>query len=342
MSKPLNLGVIGGGRIGKMHAEHILSAIPGVTLTAVADPLADNLGDWAAQVGVPRLTKDHMDLVRDPEIDAIVICSPTETHAPFIIDCARAGKHILCEKPISFDIGKTREALRTVEEAGVKLQIGFNRRFDSNAQKIRRAVTDGRVGDPQIVRITSRDPAIPPASYVQVSGGIFVDMMIHDFDMARFVTGDEVVQVYAGGACLIDPLFREAGDVDTAIVTLTFAGGTLGVIDNSRQAVYGYDQRIEVFGSKGSVESDNRTAAEVVVRGEEGISSEKPLWFFIERYHEAYLEEIRQFRDAILEDKPVPVDGMDGLKPVIIGLAATESLKTGVPVSIAEFEKRLG
>lgn len=340
MEQKLTFGIFGGGRIGKMHAENLLFSVPEVRLKTVADPFADNLTDWARSVGLPELTKDHREIIDDPEIDAVIICSPTGTHADYIIESARAGKHVLCEKPISFDVKKTKEALKIVEKAGVKLQVGFNRRFDSNAQKIHNAVAKSHIGDVHIVRITSRDPAPPPYSYIESSGGIFVDMMIHDFDMARFISMSEVTEVYASGAVLIDPSFEKAGDVDTALVMLKFANGAIGVIDNSRQAVYGYDQRMEVFGSKGSIEGDNKTEAQITVRNESGIIGEKPHWFFIERYFEAYLEEVREFCTAILEDKPVLVDGMDGLKPVIIGLAATESLKTGKPVKVADFEKR--
>lgn len=337
MKTRMKIGILGGGRIGKMHAENLLFGIPETELMAVADPFADAIADWAREVGIPRLTKEASEVIGDPSIEAIIICSPTETHADYIIECAKAGKHILCEKPISFDVRKTRLALEEVKKAGVKLQIGFNRRFDTNAQKLRETIESGGIGKQYIVRITSRDPAPPPIDYIKVSGGIFVDMMIHDFDMVRFLTGSEVKEIYSKGACLIDPEIGKAGDVDTAIVTITFANGAIGSIENSRAAGYGYDQRMEVFGSKGSVEADNRTDSEVILRTDSGVLGQKPLWFFIERYKDAYFKEIRSFVDAVFNDAAVSVTGEDGLEAVLIGLAATESLKTEQPVDYKEF-----
>lgn len=337
MKEQLRFGVLGGGRIGKMHAENLIFGLPQAELLAVADPFADSIKDWAREVDIPQLTKDATEVITNPDIDAIIICSPTDTHADYIIECARAGKQILCEKPISFDVKKTRVALAEVRKAGVKLQVGFNRRFDSNAMKLRETIESGGIGEQHIVRVTSRDPAPPPIEYVKVSGGIFVDMMIHDFDMVRFLTGSEVKEIYAKGACLIDPEIGKVGDVDTAVVTLTFESGALGVIENSRKAGYGYDQRMEVFGSKGSVEADNRTDSEVIVRNENGVTGQKPLWFFIERYKDAYFREIRSFVEAVVNDAPVAVTGEDGLEAVLIGLAATESLKTGLPVDYKKF-----
>ena len=340
MKERITFGILGGGRIGKMHAENLLFGLPNTRLAAVADPYADTITEWAGEVNLPKLTADAEEVIADPRIDAVIICSPTDTHAEYIIQCAEAGKHILCEKPISFDVKRTMEALRIVESSGVKLQIGFNRRFDTNAQEIYKAVSSGRIGDPHIVRITSRDPAPPPISYIEVSGGIFVDMMIHDFDMARFVSCSEVTEVYATGACLIDPKIGEAGDVDTAMVVLKFENGAVGVIDNSRAAGYGYDQRVEVFGSKGSVESDNRTNSQVKVRNQDGVTGQKPLWFFVERYKDAYVFEIESFVEAVVNDKEIAVTGDDGLKSVLIGLAATESLHANKPVALKDFVRQ--
>jgi myo-inositol 2-dehydrogenase / D-chiro-inositol 1-dehydrogenase len=340
MKDRITFGVLGGGRIGKMHAENLLFSLPKARLAAVADPFADTIAEWAEDVGVPKLTPDAKEVISDPEIDAVIICSPTDTHADYIIECAEAGKQILCEKPISFDVKRTKEALKVARDAGVKLQIGFNRRFDTNAQQIHKAVASGKVGEPHIVRITSRDPAPPPISYIEVSGGIFVDMMIHDFDMSRFISCSEVTEIYATGACLIDPKIGEAGDVDTALVTLKFANGAVGVIDNSRAAGYGYDQRMEVFGSKGSVESDNRTESQVIVRNDEGVTGQKPLWFFVERYKDSYLFEIEGFIEAVINNTDVAISGEDGLKAVLIALAATESRVSGKPVVYEEFIRK--
>ena len=197
--------------------------------------------------------------MEDPNIDAVFICSSTDTHSPISIEAAKAGKHIFCEKPIDHDLDKIQEVLKAVKESGVKYQVGFNRRFDRNFKHVRDVVAGGGIGDVQIVKVTSRDPEAPPISYVKVSGGIFVDMTIHDFDMVRYLSGSEVEEVSTFGACLVDPAIGQAGDVDTCIITLRFKNGALGVIDNSRQAVYGYDQRVEVFGSKGMIAAENET-----------------------------------------------------------------------------------
>lgn len=234
------------------------------------------------------------------------------------------------------DIRQTEEALEAVRKAGVKLQIGFNRRFDHNFKRVREHVQGGLIGEPHIVKITSRDPNPPHPDYIKVSGGIFMDMMIHDFDMARFLSGSEVEEVHAIGNVLINPVFAEHGDVDTAIVTLRFANGALGVIDNSRQAVYGYDQRVEVFGSKGSTAASNDHPTTVEISTVDGITRDKPLHFFLERYNAAYVEETQMFIDCIVNDKPLPVEGNDGLQAERIALAAKLSSQLGRPVKVSE------
>jgi len=255
----ITVGVVGAGRIGRIHAENI-RGIPEARLQAVADVAADDaLAAWARGLGVGRVARDPREIMDDPSIDAVVICSSTDTHADLVVAAAERGKHVFCEKPIDLSVAKVRRALAAVERAGVKLQVGFNRRFDHNFRRARELVQSGALGEPHLVRITSRDPAPPPLAYVKVSGGLFLDMTIHDFDMARYLTGSEVVEVYAQGAVLVDPAIGEAGDVDTAVVTLVFASGALGMIDNSRKAAYGYDQRVEVFGSKGSAACSNDT-----------------------------------------------------------------------------------
>ena len=235
-------------------------------------------------------------------------------------------------------MAKVKRALAAVEKAGVKLQVGFNRRFDHNFRRIHDLVKSGAVGAPHLVLVSSRDPAPPPPEYVKVSGGIFLDMTIHDFDMVRFLSGSEVVEVYATGAVLIDPAIGQAGDVDTAVITLTFENGAIGVIDNSRRATYGYDQRAEVFGSKGSASSSNDTSSTVLLSDGEGVRGDKPLYFFLERYRQAFADELRAFFDAVANDRPTQVTGLDGLKPVLIGLAARKSLVEHRPVRIAEIE----
>ena len=338
MAKVIQVAIIGAGRIGKIHAENIRYFIPEARLAAVADPVADTLGEWAKNLGVSRVTKDAREVLAAKGIDAVVVCSSTDTHADMVIAAAKEKKHVFCEKPIDLSVEKVKRALKAVESSGVKLQVGFNRRFDHNFRRVKDLVASGALGAPHLIRITSRDPAPPPPEYVKVSGGIFLDMTIHDFDMARYLSGSEVVEVYAKGAVLVDPAIGQAGDVDTAAVTLTFANGAIGVIDNSRRATYGYDQRIEVFGSKGCAACSNDTPSSVVVSNEEGVRGEKPLYFFLERYKQAFIDEMKEFVAALVHDRPTPVGGQDGLRPVLIGLAAKKSLAEHRPVRVAEIE----
>jgi len=330
--KPVTFGIIGAGRIGKLHADNLLSRVDGARLKAITDPFLDE--DWAASRNIPLTGKDHRILLDDPEIDAILIGSPSAEHAPQMIECAEAVKHIFCEKPIALDPEIIRNALVEVDKSGVKLQVGFNRRFDPNFSAVQHQVASGVLGDPHIIRITSRDPAPPPAEYVAGSGGMFLDMTIHDFDMARFLSSSEVTEVHAYGAVLVDPEIGKAGDIDTAVISLKFANGALGIIENSRKAVYGYDQRVEVFGTKGTAMADNNTPTSMIVLNESGTIRDKPLYFFLERYKTAFVAEMQAFVDAIREDKPTLVSGKDGLVPVLIAMAAKESLKTGKPVQV--------
>ena len=330
--KPVTFGIIGAGRIGKLHADNLLSRVDGARLKAITDPFLDE--DWAASRNIPLTGKDHRILLDDPEIDAILIGSPSAEHAPQMIECAEAGKHIFCEKPIALDPEIIRNALAEVDKSGVKLQVGFNRRFDPNFAAVQEQIASGALGEPHIIRITSRDPAPPPAEYVASSGGLFMDMTIHDFDMARFLCGSEVTEVHAYGAVLVDPEIGKAGDIDTAVISLKFANGALGIIENSRKAVYGYDQRVEVFGAKGTAMADNNTPTSMIVLNESGTIRDKPLYFFLERYKTAFVAEMQAFVDAIREDKTTLVSGKDGLVPVLIAMAAKESLKTGKPVQV--------
>ena len=332
----MKIGIIGAGRIGKLHGELLTYNIPDVEIKTVAEINANRVEKWAKQLRILNLTTDYTAILNDPEIEAVLICSSTDTHAQLIIEAAKAGKHIFCEKPIDFNIEKIRQALDAVEKAGVKLQIGFNRRFDHNFKKVHEIVKTGKIGDVHIVKITSRDPAPPPIEYIKVSGTIFLDMTIHDFDMARYLSLSEVEEVYTKGAVLIDPAIGEAGDIDTAITTLTFKSGAIGVIDNSRQAVYGYDQRVEVFGSKGSVEVKNDFPNSATLSTAENVIREKPYYFFLERYKLSYIEELKAFVDAVVNDKEPPIIGNDGLQPVLIGAAAIKSLKEKRPVRIEE------
>ena len=338
MNKVINVGIIGAGRIGKVHANNI-AAMQDVKIKYISDPyMNDELTEWAGSLGVPNATKRADAIFDDPEIDAVVICSPTGTHAAYIIKAAGAGKHIFCEKPIDLDVSTTKKALAAVDGAGVKLQVGFVRRFDHNHKKVRDYVAGGQIGKPHIVKITSRDPEKPPMEYVKTSGGIFTDMMIHDFDMAYYLAGSEVVEVCAAGAVLIDDRFAEYGDVDTALVTLKFANGALGCIDNSRETLYGYDQRTEVFGSKGCAVVSNDTPSSCVLTSAEGVRGDKPLWFFLERYNDAFIAEMRAFFDAVANDAEPVVTGRDGLRSIRIAMAAKLSLKEGRAVKVSEID----
>lgn len=329
----LTIGVIGAGRIGKLHAENLVRH-PNVHLKMVSDIHTEPLVDWAASIGVARITNDYKEVLEDDEIDAVFICSPTNTHTSLIKAAARAKKHIFCEKPICFDIEESEKALKVVHDEGVFLQVGFNRRFDHNFKRAFELVQGGSVGIPQIVKITSRDPDPPSEQYIQSSGGMFMDMSIHDFDMARYMSGSEITEVFVHGVSLIDPVFSENGDIDTAIISLKFANGAVGVIDNSRKAVYGYDQRIEVFGSKGSVTVHNDYPTTVEVSTETGVHRDKPKYFFLERYKSSYIDEIESFIQSICQGRPVMCDGNDGLQAERIARAAKESFVTGRSVKI--------
>lgn len=331
----INLGLIGAGRIGRVHAESVATRVAGAKITAVADVSLAAAQDVGAKYGIPLVTADYRQVLAAEAVDAILICSATDTHAQIIIEAAEVGKHIFCEKPIDHSLSKIDAALAAVEQAGVKLMIGFNRRFDSNFAKIKALLEAGELGDPHILRITSRDPAPPPIDYIKVSGGIFLDMMIHDFDMARFLLGD-VDEVYTVGGVMVDPAIGAAGDVDTAVVTLKFVNGALGTIDNSRQAVYGYDQRVELFGSKGMARAENNKATTVEISSSAHVQTEKPLYFFLERYMDAYAAEMAAFIDCVVHDQPSPISGQDGRAPVLIGLAAKKSLLEGRPVKVRE------
>lgn len=335
MSKKLRIGVIGAGRIGKLHANNLASRVPNAELAAISDVYEPAAKELAEKLGVPAYYNDYHKILEDPAIDAVFICSSTDTHSPISMEAARAGKHIFCEKPIDHDIDKIRPVLEAVKKAGVRYQVGFNRRFDRNFKHVRDVVQAGGIGDVQIVKVTSRDPEAPPLSYVKVSGGIFVDMTIHDFDMVRYLSGSEVEEVSAVGACLVNPEIGKAGDVDTCIITLKFANGALGVIDNSRQAVYGYDQRIEVFGSKGCITADNETPNNTTLYTADAVTKEKPLWFFLERYNDAFIAEECAFVESCLNGTDTVVGAFDGLQPVLIAIAAKESCeKGGVPVKV--------
>lgn len=333
----IKVGIIGAGRIGKVHITSISTRVKDAVIKTVADPfLNEETAAWAKRMGVARTTTDYHEIIDDPEIDAVLICSSTDTHSPISLEAIRAGKHVFCEKPIDHDVDKIKEVIAALEGTGLKYQVGFNRRFDHNFEALQRAVAAGKIGKPQIIRITSRDPEPPGIDYVKVSGGMFLDMTIHDFDMVRFLAGCDATEVYVQGANLVDPAIGEAGDVDTAVITLQMENGAIAVIDNCRKAVYGYDQRAEVFGSDGMAAVSNDTQSQAVISNAEGVTAEKPLFFFLERYMDAYGKEVAAFIDAIVNDTETPLGVQDGLKPVLMGLAARKSYEEHRPVKISE------
>ena len=289
--------------------------------------------------GVSKVTKDYKDILNDKDIDAVLVCSSTDTHAAISIEAINAGKHVFCEKPVDHSIEKIQAVADALKEhPDIKFQVGFNRRFDHNFAAIRKAYDDGKIGEAHILKITSRDPEPPNPAYIKVSGGIFLDMTIHDFDMACFLTDSDVEELYVNSAVLVDPAIGEQGDVDTAIITMKMTNGALAVIDNSRKAAYGYDQRAELFGSKGMVATSNDTVSSAVISNADGVTGEKPLFFFLERYMGSFSEEMRQFTEAVINDTEVPVGIHAGLQSVKIGLAARKSVEEHRPVKISEIQ----
>lgn len=326
------VGVVGAGRIGKLHINNIKN-FPDIRVKVVADPFADQLQDWFQTSGAEKLVTDYNEIFEDEEVNVLFICSPTDTHLELIEKGVNHNMHVFCEKPISFSQEETRRVYELVKNSKSKVQIGFNRRFDSNFAKIKDYIEDGSIGETQIIKISSRDPQAPPLEYVERSGGLFFDMMIHDFDMARFLGGD-IQEVYAQGAALINPEITQYDDIDTAIVTLKFKNGAHGVIDNSRQAVYGYDQRAEAFGSKGQAVADNNTDTRVKLFTTDLVKEDNPQHFFLERYNEAYIKETKQFFEAIKNDQEVSPSFEDGMKAQNLAFAAAESLKSGKPIKM--------
>lgn len=336
----LNIGIIGAGRIGKVHLESISYHVKNATVKAMADPfMNDETEKLIRSYGVETVTRDYKDILNDKDIDAVLVCSSTDTHAAISIEAINAGKHIFCEKPVDHSIEKIQAVADALKEhPNIKFQVGFNRRFDHNFAAIRKAYDDGKIGEAHILKITSRDPEPPNPAYIKVSGGIFLDMTIHDFDMACFLTDSDVEELYVNSAVLVDPAIGEQGDVDTAIITMKMANGALAVIDNSRKAAYGYDQRAELFGSNGMVATSNDTVSSAVISNADGVTGEKPLFFFLERYMESFSEEMRQFTEAVINDTEVPVGIHAGLQSVKIGLAARKSVDEHRPVKISEIQ----
>jgi myo-inositol 2-dehydrogenase/D-chiro-inositol 1-dehydrogenase len=335
-SSVLNIGLIGAGRIGRMHARNLARRISRARLAVIADVMLEAAQACAAENEVLQAVADYRAVLDDRSVDAVLVCSSTDTHARIIEDAAAAGKHVFCEKPIDLSLERTDAALAAVRGAGVKLQIGFNRRFDANSRRVRDAVVDGDVGKAWRLLIISRDPTPPTLGYIRTSGGLFVDMTIHDFDMARFLIGAEVEEVFATTAVLVDPAIGDAGDVDTAVTVMRFATGVIGTIDNSRCAVYGYDQRLEILGSDGMVSTSNNYESNAVVSDRGSVHRDLPLNFFLERYTQSYIDEMSAFVDCVLDGTAVPVSGDDGRAALVLALAAEKSARLRRPVRIAD------
>lgn len=333
----LRVGMLGVGRIGAMHADLLEHQVRGAQVTAVFDVNETASRQVAAEVGAVAEPSMESLLARD-DVDAVCIATSTDTHVDAMIAAAKVGKAIFCEKPISLDVTEVDRGLEAVQAAGVPLQIGFNRRFDASHASVRAAVSNGDLGDIHLVRITSRDPSPPPISYIEVSGGIFRDMAIHDFDMARFVTGSEVVSVFATGAVRVDPAIGEAGDIDTAVIVMTHANGAITTIDNSREAKYGYDQRVEAFGSLGMAASDNITNHAGTVTTQAGATRPPLVHFFIERYTASYLAQWQAFVDAVVSGSSTSVGGNDGRVPLLIAQACLISIAESRAVMLSEVE----
>jgi Predicted dehydrogenases and related proteins len=331
----VNIGIIGFGRIGRVHAESITKYVKDAVVKTIADPYLNDDGIvFGKDLGINNFTKDYTDILQDKEIDAVLICSSTDTHAKISIEAINAGKHVFCEKPVDHAVPAILEVKKALEGKKLKYQVGFNRRYDHNFAAVREAVKGGKIGDLNILKVASRDPGAPPVSYIKVSGGMFLDMTIHDFDMVRFLSGEEIDEVFAYGGVMVDKEIGEAGDIDTAIICLKLKSGALAVIDNCRRATYGYDQRVEAFGSLGQIAIGNDTMSTAVLSNADGVTAEKPLYFFLERYMQAYANEIKEFVSAIVNDTPTGTGIEDGLMAVKIALAAKEALLSGKPVKV--------
>lgn len=330
----LNIGLLGAGRIGNVHARAI-SAHPGSRLVAVSDVTAENADRLATKFSAKTQSSDE--IIADPTIDAILIATSTDTHSDLMEAATAAGKAVLCEKPVDLSLERAQACQRAVAKTGMPVMIGFNRRFDPSFGALKSALDAGEIGKAELLSITSFDPAPPPVSYIKVSGGLFRDMMIHDFDMANFIMGDAPVSISAVGSSVVDAAIGAAGDVDTAVVTLSYADGRIAVIKNSRRAVYGYDQRVELLGSEGLLQAQNMLENTVVKSTSSGVTGAKPTYFFLERYMPAYIAEWSAFVEAVTTRSPMPVTLDDGVTALAMAEAATRSARTGAPVKLSEY-----
>lgn len=331
------VAILGAGRIARVHAEALVRYQRDVRIKYIIDPfLSEEAEKWAVGIGIENAGKDAEAVFADKEVDCVFICSPTPTHCTYIMRACETGKNIYCEKPLDSDIEKIYQAMDAIKKSGVKFLMGFMRRFDANQQKLQETVASGKIGTPQIIKLCSRDPALPTYQYIESSGGIYFDSMIHDFDLARFFSRSEVREVYACGNALVDPKVKELGDIDTALAVLKFESGAVGLIDLSRQSNCGYDQRTEVHASKGFVQVANVPETTVIVNNEEGVHHDKPVYFFLERYADAFVRAQKTFFDVVNNGAEAPVTAYDGLQAVRIAKAAKLSWQENRPVKLDE------
>lgn len=331
----INIGILGLGRIGKIHLENLCTRIDGVRVLAAMNP-SEPGRKFAEKFNVPLVTDNADEVIHHPEIDAILICTSTNVHADYVIKVAKAGKAIFCEKPLDLSLEKVKETLAVVEASGVPLMLAFNQRLDPNFQEVKQAILQGKIGKLRSVHIISRDPGPPPIPYIKASGGLFLDMTIHDLDMARYLVGEEVKEVYAKGYNLIDPEIGKAGDIDSAYLILSFKNDVTVIIENSRQASYGYDQRLEVFGSEGMMKAENPLKTTNCLLDQTGVHLSRNLDFFIDRYAESYRIEMQTFVGCLQKKIPMPITGEDGLQAMLIALAANISMRENRPVRLDE------
>lgn len=327
----IRFALIGAGRIGQVHALAVHD-VPDACISAVVDVFPESAESLAATLGAKVMTVDEVFVSN--EVDAYIIASSTDTHSPLLERCANVGKPVFCEKPIDLDYERASKCADAIEASGVTCMLGFNRRFDPQFSTLKKRVSEGDIGQLETLIITSRDPSPPPVEYIKVSGGIFRDMMIHDFDMARWLLNEEPTSIYATGSVMVDLAIGEAGDIDTASVTLTTASGAIAVITNNRRAAYGYDQRVEAFGEKGMLQVNNRTEDNLIMSGGDGVTGAKPQYFFLERYADAYRIELTHFVQSLQQGTPPDTTAQDGLEALRLAGAAYESWQTGKVVDL--------
>lgn len=338
MTKEIRIGLIGAGRIGRVHIAALHRDVPGVCVGCVCDPVGEKAAKLAAEYGIADSTADYRELCANPAIDAVAVCSNTESHIEIIECAALSGKHIFCEKPLALTLPEIDRALRVVKESGVLFMLAFNHRYDAGNTKLKKDIAAGVIGKPEMVFITGRDPSLQPLEYLKTSGGIFLDTVIHDFDCSRYLLDDEPEEIYARGECNVDPAIAQFGDFDTVMLIARFRKGTLVHYNNSRRAVYGFDQRIEAFGSKGKIETANILENNLTYAHVDGYRRPPNLNFFMDRYVQAYRDEGRIFADCVKNNRVPPSGGFDGRQAVLMGLAAKKSAAENRPVRLEEVD----